>query len=65
MNAVVIIFMIVATIFALGTLAYVATDIILEIRAKRAEADKAENNADEDISESAPESADSVDAEEG
>ena len=44
MNTVIIIFMIVATIFALATLGYVTVDIVLEKRSKKKS--EKENNED-------------------
>lgn len=42
MNVIIIIFMIVATLFALGSLGYVAVDVVLEIRNKEKKEEKKE-----------------------
>lgn len=43
MNVVIIIFMIVATIFALGALGYVAFDVYMELRSKKVREQAAED----------------------
>ena len=51
MSTVVIVFMIVATIFALLTIVYVAIDLFFEKRKKKASDEKTEETAETEISE--------------
>ena len=46
MNVVVIIFMIVATIFALASLGYVAIDLVLELRSKEEKKEERKDKKD-------------------